>query len=185
MCYTFSMKIYVTRHGQTKLNENHLMQGRTDEPLNERGISQAEEAAKQLEGIKFDAVFSSPLCRAVRTASIMGHIAEDNIIKDERIVEFDFGPYEKKKYTALGLKMSLFWALPEVFGCPNGVENPKEAYKRVSSFFEELKEKDYENVLIACHGGIIRVICGYLEGRKRGYKWRPKPKNCEIRIYDL
>ena len=87
LCYTFSMKIYVTRHGQTKLNENHLMQGRIDEPLNERGISQAEEAARQLEGIKFDAVFSSPLCRAVRTASIMGHIAEDNIIKDEKIAK--------------------------------------------------------------------------------------------------
>ena len=42
----------------------------------------------------------------------------------------------------------------------------------------------YENVLIVCHGGIIRSLCGYLEDRKNGIKWRPKPNNCEIRVYE-
>jgi alpha-ribazole phosphatase/probable phosphoglycerate mutase len=56
--------------------------------------------------------------------------------------------------------------------------------ERVRSFFEDLEKKNYGTVLIACHGGIIRVIRGYLEGAKRGYIWRPRPKNCEIRIYE-
>ena len=33
-------------------------------------------------------------------------------------------------------------------------------------------------------GGIIRALRGYLEERKNGIKWRPKPKNCEIRVYE-
>ena len=37
------MKIWLTRHGQTNLNKSRLMQGRTDEPLNENGIRQARE----------------------------------------------------------------------------------------------------------------------------------------------
>lgn len=42
------MKIWITRHGQTALNKQKLMQGLTDEPLNETGIQQAKEARKRL-----------------------------------------------------------------------------------------------------------------------------------------
>ena len=35
------MKIYLTRHGQTDWNKQHLMQGRSDLPLNETGRLQA------------------------------------------------------------------------------------------------------------------------------------------------
>lgn len=179
------MKIYVTRHGQTELNKRSLMQGQVDEPLNEKGIAQAGEVAETLREVKFDAVFSSPLKRAVKTASIMAGISEDEVICDERITEFDFGPYERKPYTRLGFRMTMFWLLPEVFKAPKGVESIPCARKRVESFLEELKSRDYHTVLLVCHGGIIRVICGLLEGRKNGIKWRPKPENCEVREYIL
>lgn len=42
------MKIWITRHGQTALNKQKLMQGLTDEPLNETGIQQAKKARKRL-----------------------------------------------------------------------------------------------------------------------------------------
>lgn len=179
------MKVYVARHGQTKYNKTKLMQGLTDEPLNEIGLSQAKQARESIGDMKFDAVYASTLFRAQQTASIVGNVKPEEIIVDERIIEFDFGPYELKKYGRLGLKMTLYWLLPEVFPCPKGVESISVARKRVESFFEDLKKTDYENVLIVCHGGIIRVISGYLLGRKNGIKWRPKPKNCEVRVYDF
>ena len=49
------MKIWITRHGQTALNKQKLMQGLTDEPLNETGIQQAKEARKKIGDIHFDA----------------------------------------------------------------------------------------------------------------------------------
>ena len=178
------MKIYLTRHGQTDYNKKRMMQGLSDIPLNEVGIAQATERRKSLGDIKFDAVYSSPLCRAVKTASIIGNVPEEEIIKDERIIEANFGKYELMNYYATGIPMMLYWSFPEVFKAPEGVETVQEMIDRTSSFLKELEQKDYENVLVACHGGIIRPIRGYLEDRKNGIIWRPRPKNCEIFVYE-
>ena len=177
------MVIWVTRHGETDLNKAKLMQGRVDEPLNENGREQAKAARRSVSEVTFDAVYASPLDRAIETASIIGNISRDDVIKDERIIETDFGKYERCPYHKMGFLMTLYWALPEVFPAPKGVEKISSMTKRSKSFLEDIKKKDYENVLIVCHGGIIRALCGYLENRPKGIKWRPKPKNCEIRKY--
>ena len=62
--------IYVIRHGQTDLNKERRMQGRSGLPLNEIGIEQAERLRDELGGIKFDIVYSSPQERAIQTAEI-------------------------------------------------------------------------------------------------------------------
>ncbi len=64
-------QIYFLRHGQTNNNKEGRMQGRVDIPLNEVGRAQARCAAQRLKGIGFDAVYSSPLSRAVETAQIV------------------------------------------------------------------------------------------------------------------
>lgn len=180
------MKIYLTRHGQTRYNKLKLMQGLTDEPLNETGKAQAINKSKALKDIKFDAIYSSPLIRTIQTASLISGVDPKDIIKDERIIETDFGKYELKKYYKMDLYMTLYWMFPEIFKhSPKTVEDKSSMIKRASEFLKELEEKDYENVLIVCHGGIIRALTGYLEDRPNGLKWRPKPKNAEIRVYEV
>jgi len=183
------MKIWLTRHGQTRLNKARLMQGRTDEPLNERGIQQARQMRRILlsrhDELVFDAVYSSPLNRAVVTASVIGGVSPDKVITDERIIETDFGRYEQKSYLLLGPAMSLYWAVPEIFPVPDTVESIASMTARAGSFLRELEQRDYQNVLVACHGGILRALCGILEDRPKGIKWRPKPHNCEVRVYEV
>lgn len=179
------MKIYLTRHGQTDLNKAHLMQGRTDMPLNEHGRQQAAAASEKLWGVHFDAVYASPLQRAIDTASIMSGFKREDIITDERIIEVDFGRYEKRNYMALGLHMWAFWLFPTVFPAPESVETIDSMKKRAHSFLDDLSEKNYDTVLISCHGGIMRVLSGILAHKKNELMWNPKPKNCEIRIYTL
>lgn len=195
------MNIWVTRHGQTQFNKERLMQGRTDAPLNETGIRQAEEMrAKILPALEdlcrnaaegdgesgrafFDAVYASPLQRAVKTGEIIGGVDRTQIITDDRLLEADFGPYELKPYDAVGLPMALYWGFPEIFPAPAGAEPVSSMIERSRSFLMELEEKNYRNVLVACHGGIMRTLCGYLADRKNGLYWRPRPHNCEVRIY--
>jgi len=178
------MKIWITRHGQTRFNKQRLMQGRTDEPLNDTGILQAKEARKKIGEIKFDAVYSSPLNRAITTGSIIGNVDPSQIIIDERLIEADFGKYELKKYYLLGIPMTLYWYMPEIFPAPATVETLDSLIKRSHSFLKELEKKNYDNVLIACHGGIMRPLSGYLMDKPNGIYWRPKPHNCEIRVFE-
>lgn len=180
----YTMRIWLTRHGQTNLNKNKLMQGLTDEPLNEVGIAQAKAARERIGDITFDAVYASPLGRAIHTASIIGNVDRKDVIIDPRIIETDFGKYEKAKYYLMGPSMTLYWAWPEKMPAPKTVETIESMVKRSSAFLKELEQKGYENVLVACHGGIIRALCGYLEDRENGIKWRPKAHNCEIRVYE-
>ena len=62
------MRIILVRHGQTKWNSEGRVQGRTDIPLNARGMAQAEAVGEWLSGRKIDAVYASPLMRAHDTA---------------------------------------------------------------------------------------------------------------------
>ena len=178
------MKIWLTRHGQTRLNKEKRMQGLTDEPLNAHGIEQARAARRRIGDVHFDAVYASPLDRAIVTASIIGGVPRETVLIDDRLIEVNFGKYELRPYSRMGVRMSLYWALPEVFPTPETVETTEEMIERSRSFLKELEKKDYENVLIAAHGGIMRALNGHLLDRKNGLRWRPKMKNCEIRVYE-
>ena len=61
-------EIFYVRHGETDVS---LLEGRDtcDVNLSETGVKQAELLGERLAGAHFDAVFSSPLVRAVRTAA--------------------------------------------------------------------------------------------------------------------
>ena len=89
------MKIWIARHGQTDLNRDKRMQGLTDCPLNEKGIEQARQSRKNIGDVSFDAVYASPLRRAQLTGAIIGNVDLSEIITDERLIETDFGKYEK------------------------------------------------------------------------------------------
>ena len=85
--------LYIIRHGKTEMNAKMLMQGRSDYPLNETGIAQAEEAAGRFAdmGVRIDKVYTSPLIRAVQTAERIAPDAE--LAVEQRLIEMDYGPY--------------------------------------------------------------------------------------------
>ena len=177
------MKIWIARHGQTDLNKKKLMQGRTDALLNRIGIEQAKQSRRNIGDVHFDAVYSSPLKRAQMTGAIIGNVDLSEIIVDQRLIETNFGVYEKKRYYALGLPMTFYWAMPKLFPAPPTVETIESMKERASSFLKELEAKDYENVLVACHGGIMIALCGCLDDAPDGLRWE-RMKNCEIRVYE-
>lgn len=64
-------------------------------------------------------------------------------------------------------------------------ENIKLFFKRVYIFLDELKTKDYDNVLIVAHSGVSKAFSGYFEGINDGKFLNRGLKNCEIKEYSL
>ena len=93
--------ILLTRHGQTDWNVQEKIIGRCDEPLNSKGINQANEVRKKLLGTHIDLIICSPLKRAEQTAQVINEGKDIPIIFDERIIERDFGEFEGFKYNEI------------------------------------------------------------------------------------
>lgn len=85
---------YYLRHGQTDWNREGRDQGQRDIPLNDRGLSQAQEAALLLKGEPVTAIFSSPLSRALRTAQIVNETLRVPLTIDDGLTEVGFGEWE-------------------------------------------------------------------------------------------
>lgn len=90
------MRIYLARHGETDWNRARRVQGSQNTELNEKGITQACGLADQIleEGLQFDALYSSPQRRALRTAEIISERFNLPVQTDSRLMEINFGKWE-------------------------------------------------------------------------------------------
>ncbi|MBO7727368.1 MAG: histidine phosphatase family protein [Oscillospiraceae bacterium] len=171
--------IYIIRHGQTELNNKKALQGRSDHPLNDTGIAQAQEAAAMLQGIKFDAVYSSPLIRAIQTAKILAPELEPII--DERLIEMDYGPYEGMDLQNLAPEVITFFSDFIHNPAPDGMEQLGSVVDRAGLFIQE-HGRTSGNILISTHAIAMKGILEYLTPESRGGYWNKYVGNCEVYI---
>ena len=149
------MILYVVRHGETTWNKERRVQGISDIPLSEKGISDALKLQKLVDKLNIDVVISSPLSRARETAKILVN-SKYPINTDDRIIERDWGLNEGAKIDEVDtidcwdviLNTSL-----------NSIEPIQDFMYRVSSFLEDIKirYKD-KNVLVVTHSAVVRAI---------------------------
>ncbi len=153
------VKICIVRHGQTTQNSKHLIQGRSNFPLNETGIMQAHTVGKYLanKGENFDCIYCSPLDRAYDTAKIIateiGYTKE--IIKKECFIEREFGDAEGRPVST----ESFIDVLDDT--CPN-MEKSYEIQKRVKDGLIE-NIKDYKSILIVSHSHAIKGLLSAID----------------------
>ena len=82
------MEILVIRHGQSVADIEGRMEGRADFPLSEFGEKQAQCAAEWIKmRYKINAIISSPLMRAAKTAEFISKATGTDIIFDEALME--------------------------------------------------------------------------------------------------
>jgi len=82
------------RHGQTIWNAEHRFQGQTDIPLDATGAAQAEQAAGRLAAMRPNAIFSSDLIRAQRTAAALAERTGLPVTLDKDLRERTGGDWE-------------------------------------------------------------------------------------------
>jgi broad specificity phosphatase PhoE len=146
-----AIDVYLVRHGATEWTHTGQHTGRTDLPLLPEGEEQARRLGELLRGVRFDAVWSSDLRRALHTAELAGfaHPTVSPLLR-----EFDYGEYEGLTTDQIHQERP-GW---ELFrdGCPGG-ESPAEAAARASAFMAGLAGVE-GTVAIFSHGHFMRTL---------------------------
>lgn len=175
-------KIYIIRHGKTQMNHANLLQGRSDIPLNEEGIRQAQEAADRLRDVRFDHVFTSPLGRAVQTAAIVVPGVEP--VVDELLIEMDYGPFEGTDLTHLPAELVTFFSDFVHNPAPEGMEQLPAVVERAGRFLEGIRRLE-GNILISTHALLMKGLLEYLTPGSRGSYWSKYIGNCALYTAEL
>jgi len=170
-----TVKIYLTRHGQTYYNLEERMQGQIESGLTNQGIEQAEALSERLKNSRIDHIYSSPLRRASHTAEIINVHHKKTIKHDPRLKEMGFGSWEglaisdiKEDYED---EAHAFWKAPETYTPIDG-ESFKLVQSRLKSFFHDIvKDHSGGSVLLVCHAMLIRNIFSYLMNQDVSTVW--------------
>ena len=126
---------YVVRHGETLLNSIGRAHGWSDSPLTDNGKRTAAELGAELNGIIFNAAYTSDMIRAEQTAKlILSMSGNDNIEiqKDIRLREWCLGSMEAE-HNSLFIQTVSDWL---------GVSSFAELNKRLSDVARAIYEHD-------------------------------------------
>jgi alpha-ribazole phosphatase len=161
-------RLLLVRHGIARLQDAPRFWGKTDIPLSETGVRQAEQLRDRLSRLKIDAIYTSTLLRAGDTAEIIARPHKLKVLPLPELCECNFGFVEgltfdeiKKRYPKLvpvmnGLDMA------EPF--PGG-ESIRDLDNRVLMFLEKLKDHQHkETVVVVAHGVPLRILICRLLG---------------------
>ena len=183
------MKVYFIRHGETDWNKEDKLQGRVDIPLNEAGRHVAELTREALQDVWFDAAFTSPLVRASETAEIILRGRDIPIIKDDRIIEVNFGAYEGVKKCDWDENIKKFFLKSEEYAPVGEGETLEDVLKREQVFLKELFSnlKYQESTVLVCtHGAALSGLLTVIKGNSIADFWAGGlHKNCGISIVEV
>ncbi|HKR99799.1 MAG TPA: histidine phosphatase family protein [Candidatus Dormibacteraeota bacterium] len=145
-------EVVIVRHGETEWSREGRHTGRTDVPLTDRGRHEAEQLRGLLSKRSFSAVFTSPLRRALDTATLAGF--GERLVVDPELQEWDYGEYEGRTSAEIRAAHP-GWRLWHD-GCPGG-ETLEQLAHRAESVIARLRAVDGD-ALVFAHGHVLRVI---------------------------
>lgn len=159
------LTVYVIRHGETEANKNGVFQGHLDVPLSKAGYKQAEEVAKALKDVRFDAVYSSDLSRAYETAKAIMKYQDCCLIRDTRLREVNGGKLQGLTNSEIGERFPEFqkaFSEHRYAARRPGGESFADLDERVQRAMEDFlswnKDKPGSTICVVSHGGAIRGI---------------------------
>ena len=187
------MEIYFIRHGQTDYNAHRRFQGQLDIPLNETGRKQARKLRDTLttEQVKFSALYSSPLCRAIKTAEIIAGGALELRIS-EALIEIDLGEYDGRLESEIAIDIGAdsyaMWRKQNYIVPAPGGESIIQAQQRVSGFLKEINSQFniQDKIGVVGHQGIFTAMKAQLSRQSdRDSLDDYKQPNDQIDIWEL
>jgi len=161
-----SAMIDLLRHGDTG---QRSYRGQIDDPLSELGWRQLRAA---VEGRHWELVVSSSLRRCAEFAQALAASRRLPCRIDPRLAEYHFGAWQGVPVEALaetqGEALARFWADP-VAHPPPDAETFTQFRQRLGAALDDVADEACgRDVLVVTHGGAIRLLRCWAEGRGYG-----------------
>jgi len=161
------MLFYCVRHGQSRFNAEGRIQGQSDSGLSDLGQRQSLAVAEVLRAEAIDALYCSPLQRAMETAQPIAAALGLPIQTDRRLMEINAGVLQNQ------LRAELERRYPEVMarwqsGDPDyrfpGGESRRDLMRRGGEAFAAIREAGHRGVVVVAHGGLLVAAIKALVG---------------------
>lgn len=179
-------RLVLVRHAETTAQEQGLYIGTGDMDLTDHGRQQADLLGDWAKSASLDAIWSSPLTRALATVSPAAEVTGIRTRVDDRLRELHFGVAEGRTLEQLNddfrAEVEAFRAAPVDNHLPKG-EDPHQAALRVLEFLEEAgKQHAHGRVLVVFHNTVLRLaLCHLLGIPLNEYRRRfPLVHNCAL-----
>jgi broad specificity phosphatase PhoE len=174
-------ELLLVRHGQQEVDVNGPVSSLLDPPLSELGRSQARLVGAALSTERIDAVYASPLSRALDTGREIArhHRLEPVVLDDLREVGiFRDVPPDRTPLDHIGplvLRGTRQRMIEEKsWDVYPYSESSHEFRKRIINAIEGIiATHPDERVVVACHGGVINAYVGQVIGSKYDMFFRP------------
>jgi len=180
-------ELILARHGETVWNVEKIYRGRTDVNLDEVGIKQAELLGKYLSNRELEAIYSSPLKRAIDTANIIARYQKIGVHIAEGLIDFDYGEWQslpeqeaKRLYPTLHNE---WHNSPHKVKMPGG-ESLEDVKTRAIEVVNDVLSKYQGGVVLVSHRVVNKVLICSLLGLENSYFWNIKQDVCGITIFN-
>ena len=156
------------RHGETEGNRSGRWQGHADVPLSDEGREQARRLAARLksEGHAFDGLYASDLGRALETAQIVAQELGLEVHPLVELREIHVGDWSGLTTDEIRTRFPEQWDLFESGGDfrrgGHGESLAEFQARIVQAIAQMVKTHPDQRLLVATHGGAIRVIFYYV-----------------------
>lgn len=178
--------LLLIRHGEVPPSFRGRYIGRTDPPLDPAARTELERHREEFRNFAPEALFVSPLRRALETAEILGNHEPPFPLADPRLREIDFGDWENLTFDEI-LRIAppgqiRLWAeKPEEMQFPGGESFPEFA-RRTEAFLAELLRRPLRRAAVVTHGGVIAHLHGQLRKHPAGETAAPPPRGSFTRL---
>jgi broad specificity phosphatase PhoE len=168
--------IYLVRHGQTAWNKEEIFRGRTDVPLDETGLKQAELVGQYFKGMEIHGIYSSSLCRAWQTAEKIAESQHLKVQPLQGILDMSFGNWEGRPHQEIrendGKTYRQWVETPHLVRLPGGESLDDVRVRAMAGMEEVIRNHPEKTLVLVTHRVVNKVlICGIL-GLDNSHFWQ-------------
>ena len=181
-------RIYLVRHGETASNVEGLFRGRSDIPLNDNGLEQARDLADVFRKYPFDAVYSSPLSRAMETAKAIVANRPIAVVSIPDFNNIDLGEWTGRPKSEIEKEYPELWeqwiTVPEELVIPGG-EKIMSVRKRSFEALQKLTQKHMGGCFaVVSHRAVLKPLIAAILNMALPFFWRLHLDTASFTIFE-